>query len=142
MRTVSLSLLAAAALGIAGCGGSNYKNQPRPATPIDVGAAINQKRITVSPTNFGAGPVVLIITNQSTVSQDVRVRSEPNPGVQSKCPPVDQTTGPINPQDTAELKVDLCEGAYNVRTAANTVKGARLVVGTPRTSAQNQVLQP
>ena len=51
---------------LAGCGGSggDYSNEPRPPAPINVTAAVTDQRISVSPKSFGAGPIVLIVSNQ------------------------------------------------------------------------------
>ena len=64
-------LAAGAACALAGCGGSgeDYANKPRPAAPINVTAAINDKEISISPKTFGAGPVVIIVSNQTGSEQ-------------------------------------------------------------------------
>jgi hypothetical protein len=129
--------LAVAAATVAGCGGgSDYKNEPRPPAPIVVTASISKDAVSVSPTKFGAGPVTLIVTNQTGASQQVTVEiNNGQAGFKGE-------TGPINPRDTGELKADLGQGTYSVHVGANSIRPARLVVGRERASAQNDLLQP
>src|SRR5438270_3335601 len=93
----------AAALLLAGCGsGSHYANNPRPPSPITITAAISGNRVEVSPTRFGAGPITLVVTNQTQRLRDLVLESAGRgPG------PAAQHTGPINPQGTASMKADL-----------------------------------
>jgi hypothetical protein len=133
----SLSVVALSAVAL-GCGsGKTYRNNPRPPQTIVVAAAISPGGITVSPSSFGAGLIQLVVTNLTTSSQQLEVVSRGSGGTA-----VAQQTGPINPQDTAQLKANLGPGAYNVRVSDSSVKGAVLRVGAQRPSAQNQLLQP
>jgi hypothetical protein len=125
---------------VAGCGGgSNYKNHPRPPAPLNITASVSDAGIAVSPTSFGAGPIVLIVTNQTGASQEVTFESNELGG--SK-PGVTQTTEPINPRGTGQLQVDVTEGHYRVRAANADIAPASITVGPERQSAQNQLLQP
>ena len=129
-----------ATLVVAGCGGgSDYKNRPRPPTPINITASVSNAGIAVSPTSFGAGPIVLIVTNQTGASQEVTFESNELGG--SK-PGVTQTTEPINPRGTGQLQVNVTEGRYRVRAANADIAPATITVGPERQSAQNQLLQP
>lgn len=129
----------ALALVLGGCGGSDYANKPRPAVPVNVTAYISQRTVELSPTSLGAGPVVFIVTNQSSRSQELRVQSA---GADGSCETAGSAcSGPINPQGTAQVKVDLRPGDYVV-TAGASIRSASIHVGPPRPSAQNQVLQP
>ena len=131
--------LGVAALAV-GCGEEDdYENEPRPATPIVVSAAITDDRVSVSPRNFGAGPITLIVTNQKQSSQEVVLETEEIGGSE---PGIEQQTGPINPGDTASLKADLREGTYRVAVQGGGIAEAGLDVGESRESAQNQLLQP
>jgi len=141
-----LLTLGAAALLVSACGEEDeYKNELRPPTPINVTAAITSDTISVSPTRFGAGPIVLVVTNQSANSQMVTFEvdefaSNPDRNRQAG---FRQSTGPINPNDTAQLKVVVNENTtYTVRTDDDEIAPATVNVGAPRPSAQNQVLQP
>jgi hypothetical protein len=131
----------AAALLLAGCGSkSDYKNRPRPPSPITITASVNDRRIEVSPRRFGAGPITLVVTNQTSRSTDLVLETDTSDG--SGQAGIRQKTGPINPQGTASLKANLREGHYTVRAGSGSVRPASLVVGRQRDSAQNQLLQP
>lgn len=126
-------------LALAGCGNtSRYANNPRPASPIVITAAILPGKVSVSPSHFGAGPVSLVVTNQTGVSQQIRLVREVNGSEQA----AGAQTGPINPNDTASLKADVDQGEYVVRVENDGIKPARISVGSKRPSAQNELLQP
>ena len=124
---------------VAGCGGSNFKNKPRPPVPIQLTGVITDKNVTVSPSKFGAGPITLIISNQTQASHTVTLEGAP---LQKHATPT-QTVGPINPLDTANIQQTLTEGKYVVKVSSNgTIKAATLVVGPPRSSSSNTLLLP
>jgi hypothetical protein len=126
-------------LFVAGCGEQEeYKNNPRPPGPINVSAYISPSRVSVSPSSFGAGPIVLTVTNQSRDSQEAIIETEGS-GTNSA---LTQSTGPINPGDTGQIKVFVREGTYQVRVQGGMVDPATMRVGSQRESAQNEVLQP
>ena len=133
---VVLSVVALAA----GCGEEDdYENRDRPPTPIVVSASISDDRVSVSPRNFGAGPITLIVTNQTQSAQELVLETEEIGG---NAPGIEQETGPISPGDTASLKADLREGNYRVAVNGRGINEAALDVGEARESAQNQLLQP
>ena len=68
----------------------------------------------MSPTSFGAGPIVLIVTNQTGASQEITFESNE---LGASKPGVTQTTEPINPRGTGQLQVNVTEGRYRVRAA-------------------------
>jgi hypothetical protein len=141
-RTAALAPLAVAAvLALGGCGSSSadYKNDPRPPGPIVITGYISDQRVSVSPRSFGAGPVSLIVTNQTGTAQRVTLESA---GAAGSGPGIKQVTAPISPQDTATLKVDVKPGSYSVHVAGDAIRAARLKVGPQRASAQNDLLQP
>lgn len=138
IRAAALAVGVGALLG--GCGGGDeYANEPRPAAPINVSAAITDDRVDVSPRRFGAGPIVVIITNQSSKKQAVTIETDE---VGGEDPGIRQKTSPINPLGTGELKVDVREGTYSVSVASEDIRPATVTVGEPRESAQNELLQP
>ena len=51
-------------------------------------------------------------------------------------------TGPISPRETASVKGDVKQGTYALKVSVDGVRAARIVVGKPRPSSQNQLLQP
>ncbi len=133
------AVLCAVAL-VAGCGEEDdYENKPRPPAPIVVSASINEDRVSVSPRTFGAGPVTLIVTNQTQSAQELVLETDEIGG---SAPGIEQQTGPISPGATASLKANLREGTYRVAVDGRGIAEASLDVGEERPSAQNELLQP
>ena len=135
------SLAVAAVLVVAACGSNSadYKNDPRPPSPIVITGYISDQRVSVSPRSLGAGPISLIVTNQTATAQRVTLESA---GATGSGPGIKQVTAPISPQDTATLKVDVKPGSYSVHVGEDAIRAARLKVGPQRASAQNDLLQP
>lgn len=127
------------ALAGAGCGEDDFANQPRPPSPIVVSATISDGRVSVSPATFGAGPVTLIVTNQTEATQQITLDAQDSVNASNE---VEQQTGPINPRDTASVKVDLAQGAYSLSVGSESIEPARVQVGAKRESAQDKLLQP
>lgn len=128
------------AVAIAGCGsGGDYKNDPRPPSPINVTAYVSDKSVSVSPATFGGGPIVVIVTNQSRRSQDVTLQTDT---LGSGTTGIKQTTGLINPGQTGQIKVDVAEGSYKLAVGDTAIKAANVTVGPQRPSSQNELLQP
>jgi hypothetical protein len=122
------------AIAAGGCGGSEERtSNPRPPATVEVSVEIGDDRVSADPGKLGAGPIVLVASNQSSASHLLTIDG----------PRLRQSVGPINPQDTATLKVDVRPGEYTVGadgTAA--VRPTKLTVGPERASAQNELLQP
>ena len=135
------SLAVAVVLVVAACGSNSadYKNDPRPPSPIVITGYISDQRVSVSPRSLGAGPISLIVTNQTGTAQRVTLESA---GPAGSGPGIKQVTAPISPQDTATLKIDVKPGSYSVHVGADAIRAARLKVGPERESAQNDLLQP
>jgi hypothetical protein len=130
-----------AATFVAACGGGedDYANKSRPPEPIVISAAISNDKVSVSPRRFGAGPVTLIVSNQTDDAQKVTLETDELGGTQSG---TRQRTGPINPGDTASIKADLRTGSYRVAVEGDGIDAAAVRVGRPRPSSQNELLQP
>jgi hypothetical protein len=140
LPAAALAAVVALGLAAAGCGGDDdFANDPRPAAPITVSAAILPARVTVSPARFGAGAIELIASNQTQTSQRVTLRST---GRTSQADELVQSTGPINPGDTASLKADLVTGSYVLTARSAAIDPARIVVGTARAGGADSLLQP
>jgi len=142
-QAAAAACASAVALTLVACGSDDHKysNAQRPPTPIVVSAAINDQTVSVSPRRFGAGPITLIISNQSTSSQQVTLETADDPGGSS--PGVKAIeTGPINPRETASVKGEVKPGTYALRVGADGVQAARITVGKQRPSSQNELLQP
>ena len=117
MRRMTLGMLAlTASVAVSACGGTkHFANLARPAAPVNLTVFVNDHRVSVSPGSVGAGPVVFIITNQASNAESLAVSSA---GGSSSQPLAD--TGPISPQGTAQLTVDLKDpGDYTVGIAPN-----------------------
>jgi hypothetical protein len=140
-RRVFPAVVALAIGALLGCGGDeeNYANEPRPASPIVVSASIGDSGVSVSPRTFGAGPITLIVTNQTERAQELTLETDEIAG---SAPGIEQNSGPINPGDTAQLQADLREGTYRVAVEGSGIEGASLEVGDPRPSSQDELLQP
>jgi hypothetical protein len=139
VRAARRSALAALAAATAACGGGERVNADRPPAPVDLSAAVSRHRVILSPRAIGAGPVTLIVSNQSARTQSVTLETRELGGAEAG---VRATTGPIAPRGTGTLQVDARTGRYRVRVADARIRPARLVVGHPRRSAQDQLLQP
>jgi hypothetical protein len=134
---VALALAGAAA----GCGGDSGKfaNRPRPPAPITVSASIDKSRVRVSPTKFGAGPVTIIVSNQSGAAQQVTFETNEIAGSPGG---IRKTVGPVADQGTATLQADPRRGTYQLSVRSSAVRPAAIRVGKPRASAQDELLQP
>jgi hypothetical protein len=136
-RTVRLApaaIVAVLLLPSVGCGNSKERTSNlRPPVPVNVAVEIGQARASVSPRTIGAGPMIMTASNQTNASRQVTVDG----------PQLKRSVGPINPGDTAQLKVTLQSGSYTISADGGSgVKPATLRVGPKRPSAQNQLLQP
>lgn len=136
MRIRSALVAAAVSLGIAGCGDEDHANRDRPPASINVTAAISDGRIHVSPRSFGAGPIRLIVSNQTTSAQAVTIETD------GGASGVTQTSAPIRPGATGTLEADVPEGEHRISTDDRKVRTAAVSVGAPRPSAQNELLLP
>jgi hypothetical protein len=139
---VRLTLVLAAVILLAGCGEddtADFPNKPRPPAPINVTAAIDNDRVRVSPGRFGSGPVVFIISNQSTAPQTVTFETDEIGGDSGG---IRRATREIAERSTGQLKVDPPEGTYRLSASTGSIRPAAIEVGARRKSAQNELLQP
>jgi hypothetical protein len=136
------ALLGVALLALAGSGcGSNdgYDNTARPPAPVNVAVNVTNERVLISPARLGAGPVVLIVANESDRSRDLTVKAADDG---ASCVKEPASTGPINPAGTARVAFALVRGSCIVSVRDSDLTPARLTVGRQRTSAQAELLQP
>ena len=139
-RITAMAFAATPLLLVSACGeNDDYANEPRPPTPIVVSASISDGRISVSPQKFGAGPITLIVTNQTDSAQEVTLETDEIGGDSTG---IQQESGPINPGDTASLKAELEQGTYRVGVSGTGIDASSLQVGDARPSAQDELLQP
>ncbi len=140
MRPPRIALACVTALlAVAGCGSDeDYANEPRPPSAINVSAAISQDKVTVSPAEFGAGPITLLIANLTDSDQELTIETQDL----SQSAGIKQTSAVINPQGTGTLKVDVPQGSYVVSVKSDDIAPAQVKVGAERESSQDQLLQP
>ena len=137
-RTRDIAMLVAGVLVLGGCGGgSKFKNQERPAAPVQLTGVVTDKEVTVSPDRVGGGPVILIVSNQTDKAHTITLE-----GSGSK-----DTVGPINPLDTAKLQSTLEPGTYTVKAGSpqaqpREIKPGTLSVGPKRPSSSGDLLLP
>jgi len=134
---IGCAVALAGAFAVTGCGREeDHANRDRPATSINVTAAIADGRVNVSPEKIGAGPVRLIVSNQTPSAQAVTLETG------GDAAGVTETTEPIDPNGTGTLEVDVTEGDYEIATDDGEIEPAAVTVGAPRPSAQNELLLP
>ena len=133
-------LVAGALLAVlaTGCRSEDFQNKPRPPQPVQLTAVITPGRVSLEPNEIGAGPVVIVVSNQDDASHTVSLTGN---GVR-------EVVGPINPLDTATLQKSLAvEGVYRLSAGSpvagvDDIKPARLSVGRGRQSARDDVQVP
>jgi hypothetical protein len=133
-RLAVLALTGLAVAGLAaGCGQKYRENQNRPPQPLMESISIVDDKLTVSEKSFGAGPTWFTISNQH--GGPVTVKVEGAPGINQ--------VGPILDRNPGQLQVTLDPGSYQITaTGDRFIKPAKIKVGEPRPSAQNQLLRP
>jgi hypothetical protein len=139
MRRVLATAPVCAALAACG-GGEPRKNVNRPPAPVTLTAAVHDRFVQVSPKAVGAGPVNLVVSNQSRRAQVVVFETANVPGngkVGRRA-----STRRIPPQGTGRLSLDARQGDYMVHVGDRTVRVARVKIGPRRASSQDQLLLP
>lgn len=136
-RRIATIVMAASALVAAGCGKEqSFSNDPRPPSTIVLSATITAEKVSVFPRRLGAGPVRLVVANQTSAAQSITFETAGSAAGFS------QQTGPLNPGDTATLRADLPPGKVTVKVQGDGIDPALVTVGARRGSAQNELLQP
>jgi hypothetical protein len=139
-RIWPLLLLGTAAL-LAGCGGDDFENDRRPSVPKELTGVIQDRGVTISPKKEGAGPFVITISNQTDDAHTVTLEGT------SSATSVQETVGPIQPQDTGTIQKTLPEGKYEVRAGSEQavekeIPPAELDIGPDRDSSNDELLLP
>ena len=145
--TRGVRLVASLALGVvgaflAGCGGEDFENKPRPPVSIELTGVIQEKGVTISPDRVGAGPIEITISNQTKAAHTLTLDGEPAGGNR-----VRERVGPVNPLDTASIQKTLRPGTYEVRAGSERavpreIPPATLRVGRKRPDSNSELLQP
>ncbi len=125
-------------LVLAGCGDDDdFENDPRPPAPVQLSGVITESSVSVQPAKVGAGPVILIVSNQTQEAHTITLDG----------PSGTDEVGPINPLDTGRIQHDLEQGSYEIRAGSDKavteeIEPAKLAVGPKRPSSSNSVLLP
>ena len=140
-RTRAAALLGGACFvgALAGCGQEEFENAPRPAVPMQLSGVITQREVEVSPRRVGAGPIIVIVSNQTDQSHTVTLEGES----------LREVVGPINPGDTATIQATLEEGEYEVKAGSERavepsarIRPAELVIAGARPTSEDELLLP
>jgi hypothetical protein len=104
---------------------------------VQLTGVITDRGVTISPNRVGAGPVILLISNESKQAHTVTLDGGKTT----------DTVGPINPLDTAKLQQTLQQGSYQIKAGSSKalpreLKPGTLNVGPPRRDSSDQVLLP
>jgi hypothetical protein len=118
-------------LAAAGCGRTDFKNDPRPPIPAEVAVKIASDGVGVSPKTFGAGLVVFTVANLTNQSGSLAIHG-----------PVSANTNELPPGGTGSVKVDMKTGSYEASVDGIAVRPFRFTVGPERPSGQNDLLLP
>ena len=136
-RPLPAVLLTVLALSAAACGGEDFANQPRPPTPVSVTALVTEDGISVSPTRFSAGVVLVVIANQTDDPQTLTLQRQDSDRLV-----VGRQTGSIASGDTTELKADLEPGTYELTAERDDVEAATIRVSERRPPSDDLLLVP
>ena len=133
-------VLLAAGIALAGCGGAQTReNRLRPPTPVTLTAAIHEDGIQVSPASVGAGTVILVVSNQSKAAQTVTFETDELGG---RTGGTTASSPEIAPASIGRLTLSTREGTYSVHTQDEAIRAARVKIGPPRKSSQDDLLLP
>jgi hypothetical protein len=123
-----------AALALTACGTEDFENNPRPPAPIELSARISDQEVSVSPNSaktVGAGLATITISNQTGEPTKLLLEG-----------PTDQSSSEIVAQGTADMKLNLEQGDYQVSAEDSNARETQLEVGPERPSSQNDLLLP
>lgn len=138
----AVALASTAVIGavLAGCGGggTNFADKPRPAAPVQLNGVINNAGVQISPAHIGAGPVQILVSNQTKAPHTLELNGANIATV---------TTAPIGAGNTGQIQATLQRGVYTVKAGSShavvrELKPARLVIGPPRADSNNQLGLP
>ncbi|MEO7197730.1 MAG: hypothetical protein ABIZ50_04585 [Solirubrobacterales bacterium] len=130
-RVCAAALVVLAAATVAGCGSEDFPNDPRPASPVELSAKIDDKQVVLAPDSTGAGLAVITISNQS--ADDVQLDFSG---------PSNRSTNEIAAGSVGTVQIELKEGDYSVDPSVSSISSSTLKVGAGRPSAQNDLLLP
>ena len=127
-RTRSVSILLAGSVVIAGCGGTHFKDKPRPPVPVQLTGVVTDRGVQISPRRVGAGPVILIISNQTQDAHTITLEGNGRT----------DTVGPVNPLGTGKLQATLTRGNYTVKAGSRKATSQQIPSGTVTVTRERQ----
>jgi hypothetical protein len=130
-RSSAAALLAIAAATVAGCGSEDFKNDPRPASPVELSAKVDDSKVVLAPDEVGAGLATVTISNQSRDDVELDFKG-----------PTHASSTEIGAGNVGTIKLDLEQGDYEVDSGVTSISSGTLTVGEPRETAQNDLLLP
>jgi hypothetical protein len=151
------ALLGATALLAAGCGVEEHANEPRPAPSTRVSVSVTDSSITVQPTRIAIGPEPAAQIPQNREVEQPSVRSnrpldvvlvaanltDQNSRLVIKGTGAEAVSGRLVANGNASLQTALPTGVYRISAAGlPDAEPGRLVVGSYRTSSENDLLLP
>ena len=154
---LSACVLGSVALVSAGCGAEEHVNDPRPQPPTRVSVAISEDAISVQPPRIAIGPEPTQQIPQNAHVEQPQVRSKAPLNVvfvaanltdvdsrlELRGAGKDFSSEPLYANSNVTLPTILPSGVYTVRAAdIPGAKPAKLVVGSFRSSSENDVLLP
>jgi hypothetical protein len=129
--------MALAVVVLAGCGGEDFKNEPRAPIRLELSGVIQTDAVSVSPNKLGAGPVAITISNQTDAIHTITLEGSST---------IDRA-GPVQPGATATIQKTLEPGNYEVKAGSRKavtkeIRPAVLTIGKERANSNNDVLLP
>jgi hypothetical protein len=129
--------VAIAAVVMAGCGGEDFKNEPRAPIREALTGVIQPDAVTVSPSKLGAGPVEITISNQTDAKHSITLEGKS----------IVERGGQVEPGGTATIQKTLRPGTYEVKAGSTKavrreIRPAVLRIGKERKNSNNDVLLP
>jgi hypothetical protein len=136
----AILLVGGASLALAaGCGDEDFANDPRPPTAVELSGVIKDEGITISPRREGAGPIRILIANQTDRSHTITLEGDD----------IVERVGPVQPGDVAPIQKTLDSGTYEIRAGSpravdieDQIPPATLTIGPERDSSDTELLLP
>lgn len=119
------------------CGEDDFENKPRPPVTVQLNGVVTAEKVTVAPAKVGAGPVQIVVSNQSGARHTITLEGES----------MRTQVGPIGNMDTATISRTLQPGTYEVRAGGSKavtreIAPARLTIGPERPNSNDRLLLP
>lgn len=134
------ALLLAGMLAASGCGDDTQSGSAGRAQPSrTISTVITPSRVTASPSSFAAGTIELLVSNQTSTTRSLELRSR---HLASGGSPLVQRTGPIPPDGTSTLTAGVDQGSYRLSAPGSGIDPTTIAVGPAQANAIDRLLQP